>query len=185
MVFDCLCLRIYLSLYRYNKHARDVPQSPWSLTPVPAAAGSAASSSSTTNPSDAPEAKKARLITQSTTLPLTSEEPEEIAEEERKGRGSVEEIFSSLVSSEIGCLTCHLHACGREDIDVRCLGNGRPFVLEILQAKKRITQAWLSRLQQQVNTRQGTNAQGDISIYHMQLVSFSSSSSSVFFSQLF
>lgn len=30
-----------------------------------------------------------------------------------------------------------LHGMGREDIDVRCLGNGRPFVLEIVRPKRR------------------------------------------------
>mgnify|MGYP003332609124 CR=1 FL=1 len=25
-----------------------------------------------------------------------------------------------------------MHACGREDIDVRCYGNGRPFVIKLL-----------------------------------------------------
>jgi len=31
------------------------------------------------------------------------------------------------------------HSMGREDIDVRCLGNGRPTVIELKQPKKRIT----------------------------------------------
>lgn len=41
----------------------------------------------------------------------------------RKGRNSVEEIVSSAVKKVSGCSECRLHACGREDIDVRCLGN--------------------------------------------------------------
>jgi tRNA pseudouridine synthase 10 len=32
------------------------------------------------------------------------------------------------------------HGMGREDIDVRCLGQGRPFVLEVKSPKKRIPQ---------------------------------------------
>ena len=41
------------------------------------------------------------------------------------------------------------HGCGREDIDVRTLGNGRPFVLEIKNPKKRILN--LQTLENQIN----------------------------------
>jgi tRNA U54 and U55 pseudouridine synthase Pus10 len=150
-----------------------VPQSPWSLAPPPSFAPSTNTtlSGSSSSSSGAPEAKKARIETPSAPSSTAVEEPTETTDEDRKGRPSVEEILASYVNNEIGCFSCHLHACGREDIDVRCLGNGRPFVLEILQAKKRITNAWLTRLQQMVNSRQGMNIQGDISIYHTQLVS--------------
>jgi tRNA pseudouridine synthase 10 len=33
----------------------------------------------------------------------------------------------------------YLHAAGREDIDVRMLGTGRPFVFEIINPKKSIS----------------------------------------------
>ena len=41
---------------------------------------------------------------------------------QRKGRFSVEEIISEAVCASLGASTCRMHACGREDIDVRCLG---------------------------------------------------------------
>jgi hypothetical protein len=62
-------------LGRYTKHARDVPQSAWTVSGG-----------------------------------------------QRKGRGSVEELIISEVRATLGALRCGMHACGREDIDVRCLG---------------------------------------------------------------
>ena len=42
---------------------------------------------------------------------------------DRKGRASVEEIVCAQVRARLGdCGDCSMHACGREDIDVRCLG---------------------------------------------------------------
>jgi len=50
---------------------------------------------------------------------------------------SVEEIIAGpliqLADAESACL----HGAGREDIDARMLGNGRPFVLELLAPKRR------------------------------------------------
>jgi hypothetical protein len=40
----------------------------------------------------------------------------------RRGRGSVEEIIALQVCATLRASTCRMHACGREDIDVRCLG---------------------------------------------------------------
>jgi tRNA pseudouridine synthase 10 len=42
-----------------------------------------------------------------------------------------------------------LHGCGREDIDVRMLGNGRPFIIEISDPKKR--SIGIPSLQKQIN----------------------------------
>lgn len=41
---------------------------------------------------------------------------------ERRGRNSVEEIVSEQVVKILRARSCRMHACGREDIDVRCLG---------------------------------------------------------------
>lgn len=40
----------------------------------------------------------------------------------RKGRYSVEEIICNAVNHFLACNHSRLHGCGREDIDVRCLG---------------------------------------------------------------
>ena len=44
--------------------------------------------------------------------------------------GSVEEIISTTCKDFIGAEVGTLHGSGREDIDVRMLGHGRPFVME-------------------------------------------------------
>lgn len=51
------------------------------------------------------------------------------------------------------------HSGGREDIDVRMVGNGRPFVLEMLNPKKRfdITEAHLQLLADKVNEHDYVN----------------------------
>lgn len=93
---------------RYNKYARDISQSPWTL-------------------SDGADVGK----------PIAADGDGE--EEVRKGRTSVEEIVGGAVQEVFGARECHLHACGREDIDVRMLGNGRPFVLEVVEPRMLVT----------------------------------------------
>ena len=50
---------------------------------------------------------------------------------------SVEELISNIVLKETKSRISKFHGAGREDIDVRMLGSGRPFVLEIKEPKKR------------------------------------------------
>lgn len=50
---------------------------------------------------------------------------------------SVEELISEIVLKETRGYEAKFHGAGREDIDVRMLGNGRPFVLEIKEPKIR------------------------------------------------
>jgi len=50
---------------------------------------------------------------------------------------SVEEFIGNPVMVAAEGVEFHLHAAGREDIDVRTLGTGRPFVLEVAQPKRR------------------------------------------------
>ncbi|MCD6367461.1 MAG: tRNA pseudouridine(54/55) synthase Pus10 [Candidatus Aenigmarchaeota archaeon] len=53
-----------------------------------------------------------------------------------KYKTSVEEIIAKPLMKQIGGKGHKFHGCGREDIDARCLA-WRPFVLEILEPKKR------------------------------------------------
>eukprot|EP00434_Breviolum_minutum_P023807 symbB.v1.2.021000.t1/scaffold1794.1/size101098/7 len=57
-----------------------------------------------------------------------------VIEGERKGDGSVEEDIATPVAQHFGA-EVRFHAEGREDIDVRMLGLGRPFVLEVRNAR--------------------------------------------------
>lgn len=60
---------------------------------------------------------------------------------ERMKDDSVQELISSDISPYFGVNSDKLiifMGSGREDVDVRCLGKGRPFVLQISDAKKSI-----------------------------------------------
>ncbi|MCL2114726.1 MAG: tRNA pseudouridine(54/55) synthase Pus10 [Methanobrevibacter sp.] len=50
---------------------------------------------------------------------------------------SVEELISDIALKEAKGWISKFHGAGREDIDVKMLGTGRPFVLEIKEPKKR------------------------------------------------
>ncbi|RBQ24033.1 tRNA pseudouridine synthase Pus10 [Candidatus Methanobinarius endosymbioticus] len=62
---------------------------------------------------------------------------------------SVEELISSIFLEETNGYGTKFHGAGREDIDVRMLGDGRPFVLEIKEPKKRKLD--LEKLNKKVN----------------------------------
>lgn len=59
-----------------------------------------------------------------------------IVDGQRKMVSSIEEIMGDVLKKELGAIEAVFTASGREDIDVKCLGNGRPFVLEFFQPKK-------------------------------------------------
>lgn len=50
---------------------------------------------------------------------------------------SVEDEIGKLLVPAFCATGCALHASGREDVDVRALGGGRPFVLELKSPRKR------------------------------------------------
>ena len=62
---------------------------------------------------------------------------------------SVESLSSKLLLEASQGHEVFFHASGREDIDARMLGNGRPFVIEISKPKKRFLN--LMELEQEVN----------------------------------
>jgi len=62
---------------------------------------------------------------------------------------SVEEIIGKPLLDATGGKTVSFHASGREDIDARMLGQGRPFVIEIAKPKKRFLD--LKNLEEAVN----------------------------------
>ncbi|MDO8625155.1 MAG: tRNA pseudouridine(54/55) synthase Pus10 [Candidatus Diapherotrites archaeon] len=63
---------------------------------------------------------------------------------------SVQEIIGRVLVPAFDASEGLFHGAGREDVDVRMLGTGRPFVFELVQPKKR--KADLEELQQRVNT---------------------------------
>ncbi len=127
-----------------------MPQSPWSLTSTP-------------------------FQYQPNSNDDTGEDEGDIPDEDRKGRYSVEEIIASYIYEATSCHACTLHGCGREDIDVRCLGNGRPFCLQILQARKIVTDTMLVQITADINQCQrGLNIYGDIKVSKLTVVRHSS-----------
>ena len=64
---------------------------------------------------------------------------------------SIEELIAQPFLEQTGGSGESFHGCGREDIDVRMLGTGRPFVLEIKNPKRRLVD--LSQIKEQINTQ--------------------------------
>ncbi|KAJ3680458.1 hypothetical protein LUZ60_016736 [Juncus effusus] len=58
-----------------------------------------------------------------------------IIDDERMGESSVEELIGEKVLLECKGDTYKFHSAGREDIDVRMLGSGRPFLIEVSNAR--------------------------------------------------
>lgn len=54
----------------------------------------------------------------------------------RKAQGSVQECITEHVLPLYGASEGRFHSAGREDVDVRMLGSGRPFTLELIAAKR-------------------------------------------------
>ncbi|CAI5746590.1 unnamed protein product [Peronospora destructor] len=75
-----------------------------------------------------------------------------ILDGERMGESSVEECIGEIALPFFRGSGYKFHTAGREDVDVRMLGNGRPFILEILDAKKAyLDQSEYDQLQKAVN----------------------------------
>jgi tRNA pseudouridine synthase 10 len=66
-------------------------------------------------------------------------------------RDSVQELIGWVASKEFGTRKNKFHGSGREDIDVRMLGTGRPFVFEVNNAK--IHDVDLAELEAEINRR--------------------------------
>ena len=65
---------------------------------------------------------------------------------------SVQDIIGDPVKQILGASDTSFHGMGREDIDVRCLGSGRPFVLEIKNPRLRDFE--LSKIEKEINSNE-------------------------------
>ncbi|KAG2303392.1 hypothetical protein Bca4012_062156 [Brassica carinata] len=74
-----------------------------------------------------------------------------IIDDERMGEASVEELIGGNILP--ACLgdSYKFHAAGREDIDVRMLGSGRPFLIEVQNARKCPSQQSLTEIEEKIN----------------------------------
>uniref|UniRef100_A0A665TGH4 tRNA pseudouridine synthase Pus10 n=1 Tax=Echeneis naucrates TaxID=173247 RepID=A0A665TGH4_ECHNA len=71
---------------------------------------------------------------------------------ERRMESSVEELIAAPILSAFRANGFNFSSSGREDVDVRTLGNGRPFAMEILNPhKSRFNRAEMKQLQETIN----------------------------------
>ncbi|CAN0847759.1 tRNA pseudouridine synthase Pus10 [Linum grandiflorum] len=75
-----------------------------------------------------------------------------IIDDERMGESSVEEIIGSSILPACQGDSYKFHAAGREDIDVRMLGSGRPFLVEIQNARKIPSEAIIKETETKINS---------------------------------
>jgi len=76
---------------------------------------------------------------------------------------SVEEIITKPFMGATGSVKTSFHASGREDIDARMLGKGRPFVIELTKPKKRFLD--LKELEETINAY----AKGKVKVSSLRL----------------
>jgi tRNA pseudouridine synthase 10 len=75
---------------------------------------------------------------------------------------SVEELIGRPVIEAFSAENAVLHGAGREDIDARCIGTGRPFILEVDAPKKRTVE--LSTLEAAIN--ESANGRVSVALSH-------------------
>ncbi|KAL1561122.1 tRNA pseudouridine(55) synthase [Salvia divinorum] len=75
-----------------------------------------------------------------------------IIDDERIGEASVEEIVGSNILPVCQGDKYKFHAAGREDIDVRMLGTGRPFLVEILNARQFPSDLLIKEIETKINS---------------------------------
>ncbi|KAK3892758.1 hypothetical protein Pcinc_003346 [Petrolisthes cinctipes] len=87
-------------------------------------------------------------------------------EGERKQSTSVQELLSAILNNTIKAQDLKFSSSGREDVDVRCLGVGRPFVIEFINPRHTLlTQTQVAVLQSAVN--ESTHL---VKLRHLQIV---------------
>ncbi|KAF2310169.1 hypothetical protein GH714_007022 [Hevea brasiliensis] len=74
-----------------------------------------------------------------------------IIDDERMGEASVEEIIGGNILPACHGDSYKFHAAGREDIDVRMLGSGRPFLVEIQNARQVPSEALVKEIETKIN----------------------------------
>ena len=130
----------------YLKYTRSISQTPWNIEseddPPSPLSPSATAAASSPPPSPPPSASAAL-----SSLPSPSSRRAKV----RMTCTSVEEELVREVLPAFGCSSHRFSSSGREDLDVRMLGDGRPFCLELLQAKRVLDETQLRQLERRMN----------------------------------
>ncbi|XP_076035082.1 pseudouridine synthase 10 isoform X2 [Oratosquilla oratoria] len=88
-------------------------------------------------------------------------------EGERRIESSVQELICHLVTTEIKADSIKFSSSGREDVDVRCLGRGRPFVIELINPHRiHLSEAEMTKLQNEINS-----STDEVKVNDLQIVS--------------
>ncbi|XP_054796167.1 uncharacterized protein LOC129301630 isoform X2 [Prosopis cineraria] len=74
-----------------------------------------------------------------------------IIDDERMGEASVEEIIGGNILQKCHGDSYKFHAAGREDIDVRMLGPGRPFLVEVQNARRIPSDLFVNDIEKLIN----------------------------------
>ncbi|XP_068451707.1 tRNA pseudouridine synthase Pus10 [Clinocottus analis] len=86
---------------------------------------------------------------------------------ERRMESSVEELIAAPVLSSFRADGFNFSSSGREDVDVRTLGNGRPFAMELLNPhRSKLSNVDMKQLQETIN-----NSSDKIRVRDLQIVS--------------
>ncbi|XP_061481768.1 tRNA pseudouridine synthase Pus10 isoform X2 [Rhineura floridana] len=89
-----------------------------------------------------------------------------IIDGERKMESSVEELISEHLIAVFKADSFNFSSSGREDVDVRTLGNGRPFAIELVNPRRvHLAAAEMKELQQTIN-----NSSDKVQVRDLQLV---------------
>ncbi|XP_069787634.1 tRNA pseudouridine synthase Pus10 isoform X2 [Narcine bancroftii] len=89
-----------------------------------------------------------------------------IIDGERKMESSVEELIGEPLKKMFKVDNLNFSSSGREDVDVRALGNGRPFAIELLNPRRTsFLQQEIKELQQKIN-----NSTDKIQVRDLQIV---------------
>ncbi|MHA1729048.1 MAG: tRNA pseudouridine(54/55) synthase Pus10 [Promethearchaeota archaeon] len=66
---------------------------------------------------------------------------------------SVEELLTPFIQKYVSGESSKFHGAGREDIDARCIGNGRPFIIEI--KKPHLRNISLKKIEEEIKNKVG------------------------------
>ncbi|KAG6477842.1 tRNA pseudouridine synthase Pus10-like isoform X1 [Zingiber officinale] len=89
-----------------------------------------------------------------------------MVDDERIGEASVEEIVGKNILSVCRGDNYKFHAAGREDIDVRMLGSGRPFLIEIANSRRIPSKVDIGLISEKINN----NDQNHVRVRNLSLI---------------
>ena len=139
----------------YIKHSRGISQSPWCIDseddppppPLPSSPPSSPSPLPPALPSPSPPATRVRITST-----------------------SVQEELSLHILPAFSASSARFSSSGREDLDVRMLGDGRPFVLEMMGVRRLLDEGQMAALEALVNLKEDEEGEKLVEVRGLRLV---------------